>query len=156
VQATPTPDDFWLLDTLVRVKVAHTAGADSISLLEHAARHGDSPPLHVHTTEDEVFHILEGDFRVRLADGERRAGPGDSFLAPKGVPHSYRVESRGGGRFLTVTARGDFERFVRAMGRPAERLELPPPGGPPPPEAQAALAATARRFGIEIVGPPLG
>ena len=156
MQAAPTPDDFWLLDTLVRVKVGHSSGADSMSLLEHVARHGDSPPLHLHTTEDELFHILEGKVRLRLGETERMAGPGDSLLAPKGVPHAYRVESREGGRFLTVTVGGNFEKFVRTMGRPATRLELPPPGGPPTPEAQAALIATARRFGIEIVGPPLG
>jgi quercetin dioxygenase-like cupin family protein len=153
--AAPTPNDFWLLDTLVRVRVAHTEGADSISLLEHLARHGDSPPLHRHTTEDEVFHILEGNFRVRVGGEERTARPGDNLLAPRGAPHTYRVESPEGGRFLTVTVRGDFERFVRAMGRPAARLELPPPGGTPTPEAQAALVETARKFGIEIVGPPL-
>ena len=156
MQATPTPDDFGLLDTLVRVKVGHSSGRDSISLLEHVAPEGDGPPLHIHTTEDEVFHILEGKVRLRIADAERMAGPGDSLIALKGVPHTYRVESREGGRFLTVTVRGDFERFVRAMGRPATRLELPPPGGPLTPEAQAALIATGRRFGLEIVGPPLG
>ena len=45
--------------------------------------------------------------------------PGAIVLAPKGVPHTYRVESPQGGRCLTVTVHGDFERFVRAMSRPA-------------------------------------
>ena len=149
------PEYLWFLDTLVRVRVAMDEGTDGLSVLEHLAPHGDSPPLHIHHTEDELFHTLEGEFTFRIGTDERRIGPGEILLAPKGVPHTYRVESRGGARSITVTARGDFERFVRAMARPAERPELPASSGPPTPEAAAALAATARHYGIEIVGPPL-
>lgn len=144
----------WFLDTLVCVRVSHRDGRDRISVLEHAARRGDSPPLHIHINEDEVFHILEGEFRFRIAEDDRTASAGETVLVPKGVPHTYRVESENG-RWLTVTAHQQFEDFVRAMARSADAKELPPPGGPPSPDAVAALTATARRFGIEIVGPPL-
>jgi hypothetical protein len=56
---------------------------------------------------------------------------------------------------LTVT-RGRFEAFVRSLGRPAEHDGLPAPSGPPTPEQADALARTCLRFGIELVGPPLG
>lgn len=82
-------------------------------------------------------------------------GAGETLLAPKGVPHTYRVESREGARWLVVTTRGDFERFVRSLSRPAERPELPASEGPPTPEQADALAAAAREHGIELVGPPL-
>lgn len=145
----------WFLDTLVTIRVAAAEGTDGLSVLEHHAPYGDSPPLHIHHTEDEVFHVLEGEMRFRVGDGEQRGGAGAILLAPKGVPHTYRVESPHGARWITVTAHQDFEQFVRALGRPAERDELPPPSGPPSPAAVQALAATARRFGIELVGPPL-
>jgi mannose-6-phosphate isomerase-like protein (cupin superfamily) len=148
-------NELWFLNSFVRVRVSESDGQDGISVLEHRVPYGDSPPLHLHRTEDEVFHILEGDFRVRVRDQEGRAGAGDVMLAPKGVAHTYRVESRNGGRFLTITVRGDFERFVRGMSRPAERPQLPEPAGAPSPEAIQALTATAARYGIEIVGPPL-
>jgi quercetin dioxygenase-like cupin family protein len=145
----------WFLNTLVYVHIAGSDGTDGLSVLEHRAPFGDSPPMHVHDTEDEIFQILEGDFRVQVANDTRRYGPGTVLLAPKGVPHAYRVESSAGGRFVTVTAHGDFERFVRAVGREAARDELPPPAGPPSPEAMQQLQAIARSFGIEFVGPPL-
>jgi hypothetical protein len=50
---------------------------------------------------------------------------------------------------------GEFERFVRAVSRPAERPELPPPAGAPSPDAIQALKTAAAKFGIEFVGPPL-
>ncbi len=145
----------WFLDTLVHIHVAEADGQDGLSVLEHRAPFGDSPPLHIHHTEDEVFHVLEGELRLRVADEERRCPRGTILLAPKGIPHTYRVESAAGARWVTVTARGDFERFVRALGRPAERDDLPPPAGPPSPEAVGALAQVAHRHGIELVGPPL-
>lgn len=84
-----------------------------------------------------------------------RHGAGEVLLVPKGVPHTYRVESPAGGRWLTITVRGDFERFVRAMARPAERVALPDPAGEHSPEAEEELTSIASTFGIEIVGPPL-
>ncbi len=138
------------------MRVAWAENADHISVLEHRAPGGDSPPLHVHHTEDEVFHVLEGTLRLRVGGQDRMLGAGETMLAPKGVVHTYRVETPEGARWLTITTRRDFENFVRAMARPAPRPGLPPPSGSPTPEAAAALAETARRFGIEIVGPPLG
>jgi uncharacterized RmlC-like cupin family protein len=116
---------------------------------------GDSPPLHVHQNQDEVFQILDGEIRFVVGGKEFRHGAGAIVLAPKGVPHSYRVESKQGGHFIITTVGGDFERFVRAMSRPAERPTLPDPSGPPSPEAIEALTATAAQHGIHFVGPPL-
>jgi quercetin dioxygenase-like cupin family protein len=144
----------WFLDTLVCVRVSCSDGNDRISVLEHAARRGDSPPLHLHVNEDEIFHILEGDFRFQIGSEARSGQAGDTVLAPKNIPHTYRVESNIG-RWLTVTTHAEFEEFVRAMARKPDANDLPPPGGAPSQEAIAALTETARRFGIEIVGPPL-
>jgi Cupin domain len=122
--------------------------------METLAPHGDSPPLHVHLAEDEIFHLLEGEVRFRVADRELRVRAGETLLAPKGVPHTYLVESERG-RWLTVTGRGNHERFVRAVGRPAERSEPPAPSAPPTLERLEALAALGREHRLEFVGPPL-
>jgi quercetin dioxygenase-like cupin family protein len=151
--ATPQAQ-LWFLNTLVTPRVGSEDGSDGLSLLENLAPHGDSPPLHVHHTEDELFHILEGQLRFRVGDAELRARAGATLLAPKGVPHTYLVESERG-RWLVATAHGDFERFVRSFSRPAERAELPEPAPPPTPEQAEALAAACREHGIELVGPPL-
>jgi quercetin dioxygenase-like cupin family protein len=152
---TGSAKQLWFLDSFVTIRVSTSDGPDGFSVLEHRMPYGSSPPFHLHRTEDELFHILEGDYRLKVQDQERLVGPGTIVLAPKGVPHTYRVESAQGGRCLTVTVRGDFERFVRAISRPAERPELPKPAGLPSADAMQALRATAARHGIEFVGPPL-
>ena len=152
---TVAANQLWFQNSLVTIRVSASDRQDGISVLEHLVPYGFSPPLHLHRTEDEVFHVIEGDFRVRIQDQDHRLGAGDTLLAPKGVPHTYRIESAQGGRCLTITARGDFERFVRAVSRPAQRPELPEPAGPPSADAIQALRAAAARHGIELVGPPL-
>lgn len=153
--ATDSLNHLWFLDTYVTIRISEADGEDRISVLEHRAPYGDSPPLHIHHTEDEVFQVLEGEFRFQIDGQDHRVGAGETIIAPKGKPHSYRVESAAGGRWQTITVKGDFERFVQVMGRPAERHELPEPGGEPSDEAKHALADVAAQYGIEIVGPPL-
>jgi len=151
----PAVERVWFLDTLVTIHVRHETGSDKISLLEHNARRGDSPPLHVHRREDEVFFVVEGQVLIHVPDEQDvTLGSGQSFLAPKGQPHTYRVESEGA-RWLTVTNGTDFENFVRAASRPAEKNELPPASAPPTDEQAAQLAQLSASFGIDLVGPPL-
>ena len=126
-------NQLWFQDSLVTIRVSTAEGQDGISVLEHRVPYGFSPPLHLHRTEDEIFHVLEGEFRVQVGDQEHRLRAGDILLGPKGVPHTYRVESAAGGRCVTITVRGDFERFVRAVSRPAQRPELPEPADHHPP-----------------------
>jgi quercetin dioxygenase-like cupin family protein len=109
----------WFLNTYVTIRISSRDGSDGISVHEHGASQGDSPPLHIHHDEDEIFHVLEGEVRYRVGDQEHRARAGATLLTPKGIPHTYRVESAEA-RMLTITL-GEFETFIRAFGRLAER-----------------------------------
>jgi len=152
---TSPANQLWFLDSLVTIRVSSSAGQDGLSVLEHQMPYGSSAPFHFHHTEDELLQVLEGEYRVKIRDQEQRFGPGAVLLVPKGVPHTYRVESKSGGRLLSTTVGGEFERFVLALSRPAERPEPPPPAGPPSDDAIQRFKGTAAKFGIEIIGPPL-
>jgi mannose-6-phosphate isomerase-like protein (cupin superfamily) len=145
---------FWFKGTLVNVRLSWNAGEDRVSVVEHYMPHGESPPLHVHRNEDEVFHILEGSMRIHIDGTERLAHAGETVLAPKGVPHSFRVESTEGARCLTITSGGDFENMIREMGEPAQSAGLPPQVEPTPAMIIALYEACARN-GIDIIGEPL-
>ena len=149
------PEALWFLDARLTVRLRRAGGSDGISLLEFEAAQGHGPPLHVHRTEDEVFHVLEGALRVQVGGRELRLGAGEAMRAPRGVPHTFLVESAAGARWLIITSGGDFEAFVLGFARPAEGPGLPPDQGPPTPAQQEALAAACLRHDIELVGPPL-
>lgn len=144
----------WFAGSLAIIKVSGEAGADTISVIEHLMPYGSSPPLHIHHTEDEVFHILEGVVRFNVGGKDLYGRSGQTVLAPKGVPHSYRVESAEGARCLTITTGGDFERMVREVSIPAPRAEMPTQDAPTP-EVIAMLTEACARNGIDIIGPPL-
>ena len=45
--------------------------------------------LHVHRSDDEGWHVLEGMLRFHTADGDFDAPPGTTVFIPAGTPHSY-------------------------------------------------------------------
>jgi quercetin dioxygenase-like cupin family protein len=147
---------FWFINTLVKIRIPYEAGEDQISILEHLAPPGDSPPLHIHRNEDEVFQVLDGTLRISHDGAETLAAAGDFLIVRKGTPHTYRVVSASDARFITITRGREFEGLIRHLGRPAQRDALPPHAGPPSQEQLAAIAEACKRFGIDIVGPPLG
>jgi quercetin dioxygenase-like cupin family protein len=154
ITADGAADTLWFGNTLVDIVVSSTTGADGICVIEQWLPFGDSPPLHVHRNEDEVFHVLSGTLRLAVNGKEQLAEPGRTMLAPKGVPHTYRVDSPEGAHVLTITHGDDFERMMRAASRPAARRELPPISAPTP-DAIALLTRLCAENNIEIVGPPL-
>jgi len=148
------PETFWFLNTHITLRRASRASEDGMSLAEHWMPAGDSPPLHVHQREDEIFHILAGTIRFRVGEAEVLAEAGDSLVAPKGVPHTFRVESPEGARVLVMTPGEDFEGFIRDLSRPAPALALPDPVKPTP-KLVAQVAAVAERHNIRLLGPPM-
>jgi mannose-6-phosphate isomerase-like protein (cupin superfamily) len=148
------PAPLWFLNSRVVIRRPSASSADGLSVAEHQLPFGDSPPLHVHHREDEIFHILEGVVRFRVGDGEVVVRAGESVVAPKTVPHTFRVESADGARVLVMAPGQDFEGLVRDISQPAETDGLPPPSIPSP-AMVAALAEACERRGITLLGPPM-
>jgi quercetin dioxygenase-like cupin family protein len=140
----------WFIDGLVHIHVSGEETDGCYAVLEVLSPEGDMPPLHVHHEEDEVFHVLDGQVTLFLPGSEVSLSAGETFRAPQGIPHTYRVESPTA-RWLVFCAPARFDAFVRAVSEPAPGEELPPRGRPIDPEGFAAEAA---RQGIELVGPP--
>jgi quercetin dioxygenase-like cupin family protein len=143
------PERIWFLGGLVTVHIPAEAGL-GFSLVESFVPEGQQPPLHLHRTDDEGFYLLEGRLTLWFGDRRLELSPGDFALAPRGVPHTYRVESAEGARWLVTSSDASFDRFVRAYGEPATEAVLPEPVEPD----LERLAALAEQHGIEILGPP--
>jgi len=57
--------------------------------------------LHVHYSDDEAWHILEGTLTFKFADRVVHASAGTTVFVPAGVPHSYH-EANGPTRYLII------------------------------------------------------
>ena len=117
---------------------------------------GMSIPVHYHEDEEEGFYVARGAVTIFLGDAEhalkeRTLEAGGFALAPRGVRHSFRLETPDAALLLLVSPGRKHEALFRDLGEPAAARVLPPPGEPP--DAQL-LAEIAARHGTFIVGPP--
>ena len=146
----------WFLGSLVIIKATGENTQESFSMVEQLSPTGFAPPRHVHQEDDELFYILEGEAEFDAGDMHTRARPGTTVYLPHGVPHAWRTTEQT--RLLQLTFQPGFERFFIEMGTPAERLGLPPePKQPPDTEAiMNRMAELGKKYGFELVGPPLG
>ena len=123
---------------VMKASADETAGA--LMLHEFRSYGGKVTPLHLHPNEDEGFYVLEGEVTLFTPGAEVTLRPGEFFLAPRGIPHTYRVGGEPA-RWLVSSTPAGFERFVAAV---AALEELDP----------AILTAVAAEHRIEILGPP--
>jgi quercetin dioxygenase-like cupin family protein len=66
-----------------------SAAGKSFSI--HEWRGSGPATLHVHHSDDEAWHVLEGELLFRYADRTETAGPGTTVFVPAGTAHTYTV-----------------------------------------------------------------
>lgn len=91
----------------------HTGGA--FALFHITTEPGFGPPTHVHTREDETFHILGGEYEFTIDGRPVTARLGDTLFAPRNTPHAYRCTSPGTGTMLLQATPAGFEHFLAAV-----------------------------------------
>lgn len=126
-----------------RTTVSSTDSAGLLGMFESRVPAGEGPPVHIHHNEDEVLHVLEGEYDFWLDGTVTRGTPGSSIFLPRGVPHTFRVAGDRPGRNLAIVSPGGFEAFFTEVARrgltiPADMAELVEVGG---------------LYGLEFVGP---
>src|SRR5712691_333686 len=141
----------WFLGVLATIKASGESTQGRVAVIEHLAPQGSGSPLHVHHNEDEWFYVIEGELTFWVG-GQTIAAPAGAFVyGPREIPHTFTVTSSQA-RFLLVTEPAGFENFMRAVGRPAPTLTIPPPAAPP--SDLAPLVAAAAEYRNEILDPP--
>ena len=64
-----------------------SAAGTSFSI--HEWRGSGPATLHVHHSDDEAWHVLEGELTFRYADRSETAGTGVTVFVPAGTAHTY-------------------------------------------------------------------
>jgi len=142
----------WHIDNLMTFKALAADTGGRLALWEQSLPQRSSPPLHVHHHDDEAWYVLEGALTFRVADETYAAEAGCFLWAPRGLPHTFRVDSATA-RLLGMAVPAGFEQFFLETGRPAEEPTIPPPPDGPP--DMDGLVAAAVRHGTELLGPPM-
>ena len=111
------------IGTQYSITVTREDSAGLLGVFESVVPAGEGPPLHVHHNEDEVIHVIEGEYEFWLDGQSMRRGPGHSVFLPRGVPHTFRIVSQVPGRNLGIVTPGGFENFFVEMA--SRGLEIP-------------------------------
>ena len=142
--ATEAPEKLTVLGSEMTVKTdgARTGGA--MAVVETVVPPGYGPPKHVHAKEDEMFYILEGQFRLWRGDETLEVGSGAAAFLPRNVPHTYQNIGSSPGRLLVTITPAGFENWFREVSK--RRLS--------PEKDMNEISALADQYGLKFVGPP--
>jgi quercetin dioxygenase-like cupin family protein len=103
---------------------------------------GGGPPPHVHSSEDELFLIVEGQISY-FAEGQwTEVGVGGVVYLPKGVVHCYRNVGATPSKHWILTMPSGFEHFFSDSA-----AEFAKPGSP----NMQRLVEINQAYGIELV-----
>src|SRR4051812_1038621 len=131
---------FRALGTRYVVAAEQTGGA--FALVEHdLAPHELGSPTHTHEREDEISHVTSGRLGVQIGDEVLEAGPGDTVVKPRGVPHAFWNPGDEPVRFLEMISPAGFEHYF---------AELAPAFGAGGPPDVAAIAAVQARYALSM------
>jgi mannose-6-phosphate isomerase-like protein (cupin superfamily) len=114
----------WYMASLTTYLVEKTDTNGGFALMEALLVPGNEPPPHVHSREDELFYVLEGEFDVYVGTEAFKVETGACVFLPKLKPHAFVIRSPKL-RLLVLLAPGGLEAAFRGMASPAQRLELP-------------------------------
>jgi quercetin dioxygenase-like cupin family protein len=128
---------FNILGQLITVKV-HSWDGNGNYVYEISCPPGLGIPPHVHSNEDEVMYVLEGELEVMVGGEVYKAGSGDCINLIRNIPHAYMSTGTSNGRVLVYVSPGQgFEEFFN------ELRQFPP--GPPDMEK---LNSLCEKYGI--------
>lgn len=108
-------------------------------LIEQNNEPGVGIPMHVHENEDEIFRVIKGELEVQVGDQKTVLGPGDMVLAPRGIPHTWRVIG-------DKPAKVDLSFFPAGLEHMFEELAQLPEG---PPNMEVVSEITGR-YGVNF------
>ena len=100
----------------------HLSGAQTggeFSMISATMPAGGDGGLHVHTREDESVHLLDGSLDVTIGEETFTLQAGQTYFAPRNIPHRLRNSGDVAARALLINTPGTFDKVVQMAGIPA-------------------------------------
>lgn len=86
-----------------------------LSIVEHPFEVGALVPPHVHTTEDEISIVLEGEIGFRSEGQEAVLGAGGYIVKPRGEVHAMWNAGPVPARMIEIITPAGFENYFREL-----------------------------------------
>ena len=128
----------------IRLKLSSSETGGDLYVFEILTPPGVVVPPHVHRHEDELIHVIEGEYEIFLDGRTYKASPGSVVNFPKLSPHGFgNIGIKPTRALFTVVPGANFEKFFE--GQCALPADEPPD--------MAKVAEIFHRYDIEILEP---
>ncbi len=125
------------------LKVSSKDTNGMLAIFEYVGKEKIGPPLHVHSQQDEIFYILEGEYLFQVGEDKMMVRAGDTVFGPRNVPHTWIQHSDKGKMVYFVQPAGTMEEFFAELGQ----LKGPP--------TETQVQKIHQAHGMTVLGPPL-
>ena len=96
---------------LNNLKISKKDTDGSISMYEYVGMEKIGPPMHVHFKQDEIFYVVEGEYRFVVGKETHVLRAGDSVFLPRNIAHTWLQLSDSGKMIYMLNPAGTFEEF---------------------------------------------
>lgn len=114
-----------------------------LSVFEYIGLGKVGPGLHMHLYQDEVFYVIEGEYRFVVGDETHILKVGDTIFLPRMIPHTWIQLTDRGKLIYFLQPAGKMEEFFQKMNSLTER------------PTDEEIKKINLEHGIVNVGPPL-
>lgn len=125
------------------LKISSKDTDGQLSVFEYTGFDKVGPMLHIHFYQDEIFTVIEGEYRFVVGNDTHILKSGQTIFLPKGIPHTWIQLTDKGRLIYFLQPAGKMEEFFSYMNNLKER---------PSPEEMQKIH---NDFGMKVVGPPL-
>jgi mannose-6-phosphate isomerase-like protein (cupin superfamily) len=140
-------EDLRVMGGLFDCKVSAKDTDGALCIFDTIRNEKGGPPLHFHYSQDELFYIIKGEFRIKVGEDIFDLKPGDFAFAPRMLPHTFAKTSDEEGHLLiTFQPAGNMEDFFAQMAKFGKDI---------PKNQVQIMKNLSAAHGMKIVGPPL-
>lgn len=125
------------------LKISSKDTDGQLSMFDYTGLGKVGPMLHIHFKQDEIFTVIEGEYRFVVGSETHVLGPGQTIFLPRGIPHTWIQLSDKGRLIYLLQPAGKMEEFFLVMNKMTTR---------PTPEEVDRIHA---EHDMKVVGPPL-
>lgn len=125
------------------LKISSKDTDGQLSMFDYTGLGKVGPMLHIHLYQDEVFTVIDGEYRFVVGEETHTLKAGQTIFLPRGIPHTWIQLTDRGRLIYFLQPAGKMEEFFSYMNNLKER---------PSAEEMDRIHA---EHGMKVVGPPL-
>jgi quercetin dioxygenase-like cupin family protein len=125
------------------LKISSKDTGGKLSVFDYTGYAKIGPMLHMHLHQDEIFTVIEGEYRFLAGEKTYRLTAGQTIFLPRKIPHTWIQLTDKGRMIYFLQPAGKMEEFFQYMNNLKE---------PPSAEEMNRIHAA---HGMKVVGPPL-